>query len=89
MIQPAPVAPRLELTARAGGVRVHRDARDGVRRLAPWVARADSSRKLVPLGTFLLEHDVPPRKSNRELFPIAMFRAGYDVFFTNNASDAV
>jgi hypothetical protein len=75
--------------ARDDAVRVRRDARDGVRRLAPGVARGDSSLKLVPLGTFPLEHGVPPDKSNGELFPTAMFRAGYGCFFTNSASDAV
>jgi hypothetical protein len=44
---------------------------------------------MVPLGTFRLEHDVPAGKSNGELFPTAMFRAGYGCFFTNSASDAV
>ena len=89
VIQPAPVAPPLERMARDGAVRVRRDARDGVCRPVPGAARDDSSRKLVPLGAFRLKHDVPPRKSNRELFPTAKFRAGYGDFFTNSASDAV
>ena len=89
MIQLAPVAPQLERMARGDGVRVRRDVRDGVRRLVPGVARGDLSRKLVPLGTVPLEHDVLPGKSNGELFPTAMFRAGYGCFFTNSASDAV
>ena len=70
-------------------VRVRRDARDGVRCPVPGVARGDSSRMMVPLGTFPLEHDVPAGKSNGKLFPTAMFRAGYGCFFTNSASDAV
>jgi hypothetical protein len=61
---------------RDGAVRVRHDARGGVRRLAPGVVRADSSRMMVPLGTFPLEHDVLPGKSNRELFPTGIFRAG-------------
>ena len=89
MILPALVAPQLERMARGGAVRVRRDARDGVVRPVPGAVRADSSRMMVPLGTFPLEHDVPPGKSNGELFPTAMFRAGYGCFFTNSASDAV
>jgi hypothetical protein len=69
VIQPVSVAPQLERMARDAAVHVRRDGRDGVRRLVPGVARGDSTRKLVPLGTFLLEHDAPPCKSNRELFP--------------------
>ena len=75
--------------AQDDAVRVHRDVRAGVRCPVPGVARDDLSRKLVPLGTFPLEHDVLPGKSNGELFPTAMFRAGYGCFFTNSASDAV
>jgi hypothetical protein len=71
-IQPAPVAPPLEQTARDGDGRARRDARDGDGRPVPGMARADLFRKLVPLGTFPLEHDVPPGKSNRELFPTAV-----------------
>jgi hypothetical protein len=89
MIQTAPVAPPLEQKAQDGDVRVRRDARGGGVRPVPGVARAGSSRKLVLLGTFPLKHDVPPRKSNGELFPTAPFRAGYGCFSTNNASDAV
>jgi hypothetical protein len=44
---------------------------------------------MVLLGTFRLEHDLLSDKSNGELFPTAMFRAGYGCFFTNSASDAV
>jgi len=87
--QLAPVAPQLERMARGDAVRVRRDVRDGVRCPVPGVARGDSSRMMVPLGTFRLEHDVPSGKSNGELFPTAMFRAGYGCFFTNSASDAV
>ena len=58
--------------ARDAAVHDRRDARDGVGHLVPGVARGDLSRKLVPLGTFLLEHGVPPRKSNGELFPTAV-----------------
>jgi hypothetical protein len=72
VIQPAPVAPPLERMARDGAVRVRRDVRAGVRRPVPGVARGDLSRMMVPLGTFQLKHDVPPRKSNRELFPTAV-----------------
>jgi hypothetical protein len=75
--------------ARGDAVRVRRDVRDGVRCLVPGVARGDSSRMMVPLGTFRFEHDVLSGKSNGELFPTAMFRAGYGCFFTNSASDAV
>jgi hypothetical protein len=89
VIQLAPVAPQLERMVRNDAVRVHRDVRDGVRCPVPGVARGDSSRMMVPLGTFPLEHDVLPGKSNGELFPTAMFRAGYGCFFTNSASDAV
>ena len=89
VIQPAPVAPQLERLVQDGDVRVRRDVRDGVGRPVPVVARADSSRMMVPLGTFPLEHGVPPDKSNGELFPTTMFRAGYGCFFTNSASDAV
>ena len=89
VIQPAPVAPQLEPMARGAVVRVLRDVRAAVHRPVPGGARDDLSRKLVPLGTFPLEHDVLPGKSNGELFPTAMFRAGYDGFFTNSASDAV
>jgi hypothetical protein len=53
------------------------------------VAGGDSSRMIVSLGTFRLEHDVPSGKSNGELSPTTMFRAGYGCFFTNSASDAV
>ena len=88
-VQLAPVAPQLERMARDAAARVRRDVRDGVRRPVPGVARGDSSRMLVPLGTFPLEHDVPAGKSNGELFPTAMFRSGYGCFFTNSASDAV
>jgi len=89
VILPALIVPQLERMARGGAVRVRRDVRDGVRRPVPGVARGDSSRMMVPLGTFRLEHDVPAGKSNGELFPTAMFRAGYGCFFTNSASDAV
>jgi hypothetical protein len=89
VIQLAPVAPQLERMVRNDAVRVRRDARDGVGRPVPVMARADSSRMMVPLGTFPLEHGVPPDKSKGELFPTAMFRAGYGCFFTNSASDAV
>jgi len=89
VIQLAPVAPQLERMARDDAVRVRRDVRDGVRRPVPGVARGDSPRMMVPLGTFPLEHDATPGKSNGELFPTAMFRAGYGCFFTNSASDAV
>jgi hypothetical protein len=89
VIQLAPVAPQLEQMARGDAVRVRRDVRAGVRRPVPGVARGDSSRMLVPLGTFPLEDDVPAGKSNGELFPTARFRAGYGCFFTNSASDAV
>jgi hypothetical protein len=92
VIQLAPVAPQLERMAwmaRGAVVHVRRDVRDGVRRPVPGVARGDSSRMTVSLGTFPLEHDVLPGKSNGELFPTAMFRAGYGCFFTNSASDAV
>jgi hypothetical protein len=75
--------------ARDAAARVRRDVRDGVRDPVPGVARADSSRMMVPLGTFRLEHDAPAGKSNGELFPTAMFRSGYGCFFTNSASDAV
>ena len=71
VIQPVPVDPPLERNARDGDVRVRRDARAGVRRPVPGVARGDSSRMMVPLGTFRVEHGVPPGKSNGELFPIA------------------
>ena len=71
-----PVAPQLERMARDDAVRVRRDVRDGVRCPVPGVARDDLSRKLVPLGTFPLEHDVPAGKSNGELFPTAIFREG-------------
>jgi hypothetical protein len=71
VIQPAPVAPQLERMARGDAVRVRRDVRDGVRRPVPGVARGDSSRIMVPPGTFRLEHDVPAGKSNGELFPTA------------------
>jgi len=74
---------------RDDAVRVRRDVHAGVRRPVPGVARGESSRMMVPLGTFHLEHDVPAGKSNGELFPTAMFRAGYGCFFTNSASDAV
>ena len=89
MIQLAPVARQLERMARDAAVRVRRDVRDGARGPVPGVARGDWSRMMVPLGTFRLEHDVPSGKSNGELFPTAMFRAGYGCFFTNSASDAV
>ena len=72
VIQPAPVVPPPERMARDDAVRVRRDARDGVCRPVPGAARDDSSRKLVPLGTFPLEHDVLSGKSNRELFPTAV-----------------
>jgi len=72
VIQPAPVAPLLERMARDVAVRVRRDARDGVCRPVPGVARGDSSRMIVPLGTFRLEHDVLSGKSNGELFPTAI-----------------
>ena len=76
--------------ARGDAVRVRRDVRDGVHCLVPGVARGDSSRMMmVPLGTFPLEHDVLSGKSNGELFPTAIFGAGYGCFFTNSASDAV
>ena len=88
-VQLAPVAPPLERGARGAAARVRRDVRDAVRGPVPGVARDDLSRKLVPLGTFPLEHDVLPGKSNGELFPTAMFRSGYGCFFTNSASDAV
>ena len=55
--------------ARDGAVRVRRDARDGVGCPVPGVARDDLFRKLVPLGTFPLKHDVLSDKSNGELFP--------------------
>jgi hypothetical protein len=89
LIQPAPVAPALEPMARGAAVRVHRDVRAAVHRPVPGVARGDSSRMLVPLGTFPLEDDVPAGKSNGELWPTARFQAGYGCFFTNSASDAV
>jgi len=89
VIQPVLVAPRLERMARDAAVRVRRDVRVGVRRPVPVVARGDSSRMMVPLGTFRLEHDVPAGKSNGELRPTARFRSGYGCFFTNSASDAV
>ena len=72
VIQTAPVAPPLEQKARDGAVRVRRDARDGAGHPVPGAAGADSSWMMIPLGTFTLEHGVPPRKSNRELFPIAI-----------------
>jgi len=75
--------------AQDGDVHVRRDARDGVGRPVPGLARGDSSRMMVPLGTFRLEHDVPAGKSNGELFPTAMIQTGYGCFFTNSASDAV
>lgn len=71
VIQPAPVAPLLEQMAQDVAVRVRRDARDGVCRPVPGVARGDSSRMIVPFGTFRLEHDVLSGKSNGELFPTA------------------
>src|ERR1017187_1046074 len=84
VIQPAPVAPQLEPMARGGAVRVRRDVRAAVHRPVPGGVRGDLSRKLVPLGTFPLEHDVLPGKSNGELFPTAMFRAAYGCFFIKN-----
>ena len=75
--------------ARGAVVRVRRDVRAAVHRPVPGGVRGDSPRMMVPLGTFRCEHDATPDKSNGELFPTAMFRAGYDCFFTNNASDAV
>jgi len=72
VIQPAPVVPPLEQTAWDDGVRVRRDDRDGVGRPDPGLARAASSRKLVPLATFPVEHDVLSGKSNGELFPTAV-----------------
>jgi hypothetical protein len=76
VIQLAPVAPQLERMVRNDAVRVRRDVRDGVRCLVPGVARGDSSRMMVPLGTFPLEHDVLSGKSNGELFSTAIFREG-------------
>jgi hypothetical protein len=75
--------------AQDGDVHVRRDARDGVGRPVPGLAREDSSRMMFPLGTFRLEHDVLSDKSNGELFPTAMFRAGRGYFLTNSASEAV
>lgn len=89
MTQLAPVAPQLERMAQDASVRVRHDVRAAVRRPVPGVARGDSSRMMVPLGTFRLEHDVPAGKSNGELFPTAMIQTGYGCFFTNSASDAV
>ena len=89
VIQLAPVAPQLERRARGDAVRVRRDVRAAVHRPVPGGVRGDSPRMMVPLGTFRLEHDAPAGKSNGELFPTAMFRAGYGCFFTNSASDAV
>ena len=75
--------------ARGAVVRVHRDVRAAAHRPVPGGVRGDSPRMMVPLGTFPLEHDVLSGKSNGELFPTAIFGAGYGCFFTNSASDAV
>ena len=72
VFQPAAVAPLLERMAQDVAVRVRRDARDGVCRPVPGVAPGDTSRMIVPFGTFCLEHDVLSGKSNGELFPTAI-----------------
>jgi hypothetical protein len=72
VIRPALVAPQLERTTQDAAVRARRDGRAAVGCPVPGIARGDSFRLMVPLGTYRLEHDVPAGKCNGELFPTAV-----------------